>query len=100
MLTPYLQYGQLAEPQIYYNDCLTKTKLELQCVIDMMKKKFVYLTMPSHYQPEEVCGVIKACMFLWNCGLITGDNKGYDPYAFAVKDKEELNTRLSLTISG
>ena len=100
LLTPYLQYGQLTELQIYYNDCLSKTKLELECVIDMMKKKVVYLTMPSHYQPEEVCGIIKACVFLWSYGLMTGDNKGYDPCAFAVKDKEKLDIRLSLTMSG
>ena len=93
LLTPYLQYGQLTELQIYYNDCLSKTQLEVECVIDMMKKKLVYLTMSSHYQQEEECGIIKAGVFLWNCGLITGDNKGCDPYAFAVKDKEELNTR-------
>ena len=66
----------------------------------MMKKKFVYLTLPSHYQPEEVCGILKVCVFLWSCGLTTGDNKGYDPYVFAVKDKEKVNTRLSFTISG
>ena len=100
LLTPYLQYGQLTELQIYYNDCLSKTKLELECVIDMMKKKFVYLTIASHYQPEEVCDIIKACVFLWSCGLITRDNKAYEPYALAVKDKEKLNTRLSLTTSG
>ena len=65
----------------------------------MMKKKFVYLTMPSHYKPGERCNMIKAFVLLWNYGLVTGDNKGYDPNAYVVKDKEELATRLTLTMS-
>ena len=46
LLTPYPQSGQLSEPQSYYNDCLSKTQVKVECVIAMMKKKFVYLTMP------------------------------------------------------
>ena len=43
--------------------------------------------------------MIKAFVLLWNYGLVTGDNKGYDPNAYVVKDKEELATRLTLTMS-
>ena len=55
---------------------------------------------PSHYQPEEVCDIIKSCIFLWNFGLLSGDNKGYDPDAYIVNEKEELDAQLTPTMSG
>ena len=66
----------------------------------MIKRKFPVLSVPSHYQPEVVCDIIKACCFLWNYGLLTGDNKGYDPDEYVVKDVEDLWASLSNTTSG
>ena len=100
LLTPYPRSGPLTEEQIYYNECLSKTRVKVECVIGMMKKKFACLTMPSFYQPSLVCDVIKACCFLWNFGLITADNKGYGPDTYVVKDQEELSEKLTPTASG
>ena len=72
----------------------------MECLIGMLKKKFACLTNPSHYQPAEVCNIIKACVFLWNYGLITGDNKGYNPNTYVVRGKDELDRRLTPTMSG
>ena len=66
----------------------------------MLKKKFPCLVNPSHYQPEVVCDIIQSCVFLWNFGLLSSDNKGYDPDTYVVTEKEELDRRLKLTMSG
>ena len=66
----------------------------------MVKKKFACLATPIHYQPLEVCHIIKACGFLWNFGLLTGDNAGYDPDRFVVEDGDELRNELSATTGG
>ena len=59
-----------------------------------MKNKFNCLRTTSHYQPETVCEIIKACAFLWNFGLLTGDNKGYDPDLYIIEDEEDLQKVL------
>ena len=66
----------------------------------MLKKKFPCLVNPSHYQPEVVCDIIKSCVFLWNFGLLSGDNKGYDPDEYVVTEKDELDRKLKPTLSG
>ena len=43
------------EEEAYFNKCLAKTRVKVECVIDMWKKKFPGLTVPLHYQPEVVC---------------------------------------------
>ena len=86
--------------QIYYNDCLSKTRVKVECVIGMLKKKFPVLKCTSHYQPDVACDVIKACCFLWNYGLLSGDNKGYDPDTFIVPEKDQLDGSLHPTVSG
>ena len=52
------------------------------------------------YSPDKVCNIIRACCFLWNFGLITGDNAGYEPEAYIVPDKEELDARILATAGG
>ena len=100
LLTPYPRNADLTEPQIYYNDCLPKTRIKVECVISMMKKKFACLTVASHYQPDEVCDIIKACCFLWNYSLLTGDNKEYDPDSYVINEQDHLIRILKPTISG
>ena len=38
--------------------------------------------------------------FLWNFGLLTGDNAGYDPDSFIVEDGDDLKNELSATNGG
>ena len=100
LLMPYPRSGVLTEQQIYYNECLSKTRVKVECVIGMLKKKFPCLGIAQHYQPSVVCQIIKACCFLWNFGLVTGDNKGYDPDTYIVNEQDDLNSRLIPTVSG
>ena len=100
LLTPYPKSQAVTPPTIYYNECLSKTRVKIECVFGMLKNKFPCLVNPSHYQPEEVCDIIKSCIFLWNFGLLSGDNKGYDPDAYIVNEKEELDAQLTPTMSG
>ena len=100
LLTPYPRSQELTRQQVHYNDCLSKTRVKVECVIGMLKKKFPVLRVTSHYQPDSVCDVIKACCFLWNYGLLTGDNKGYDPDTYVVSGKDELDASLRPTVSG
>ena len=65
-----------------------------------MKKKFPCLSKKIHYQPDLVCKVIKACACLWNIGLLSGDNKGYDPDEYVIPDKDELQEDLGSTSGG
>ena len=44
--------------------------------------------------------VIRACVFLWNFGIITGDNKGYSPEEFVVEEQNQLNTDISVSEGG
>lgn len=72
----------------------------MECVIGMMKKKFPCLSKRIDYQPEKVAHIIRACAFLWNFGLLTGDNKGYDPDLFVVEDEIQLRQDLRSTADG
>ena len=95
LLTPYARFPRaLSEEQKYYNKCLSKTHVKVECMIGQLKNKFACLKNTSHYQPEIVCHVIKACVFLWNFGLLTGDNKGYDPDQYIVEDEDKLERQL------
>ena len=75
LLTPYPHSNPLTQQEVYFNECLSKTWVKAECIIGMIKKKFPCLSVKSHYQPDVVIDVIKACCFLWNWGLLTGDNK-------------------------
>ena len=101
LITPYSTWPHKpSDEEAYFNECLAKTRVKVECVIGMWKKKFPVLAIPSHYQPEVLCDVIRACAFLWNFGLLSGDNKGYDPDTYVVKDKDILDARLHPTVSG
>ena len=50
--------------------------------------------------PEHMVTVIRACVFLWNFGLITGDNKGYSPEEFVVEEQAKLNSDISVSEGG
>ena len=69
-------------------------------MIGMLKKKFPCLRTPLHYQPAEVCHIVKACGLLWNFGLLTGDNVGYDPDEYIVTDGHKLRNELNATTGG
>ena len=96
LLTPYNKRLQrdLSEEEKWYNKCLSRTRVKVKCIIGQMKNKFACLQQTSHYQPPVVCNVIKACAFLWNFRLLTGDNKGYDPEHYTVAGHDELNWHL------
>ena len=96
LLTPYPRFPKkLTEEEKHYNKCLSKTRVKVECVIGQMKNKFACLKNTSHYQPDIVCNVIKACVFLWNFGLLTGDNIGYNPDQYVIEDADELDQKLS-----
>ena len=44
--------------------------------------------------------VIRACVFLWNLGIITGDNKGYSPEDYVVEEEAKLNNDISASEGG
>ena len=79
------------EEEKWFNKCLSRTRVKVECVIGQLKNKFSCFQNTSHYQPEVVCNGIKACCFLWNFGLLTENNKGYDPNQYVVADHEVLN---------
>ena len=98
LMIPYIQPD--TDEKEYFNTSLSKTRCKVECVIGMLKKKFPVLATPIHYQPKEVCHIVKACAFLWNFGLLTGDNAGYDPDKFVVEDGDQLKNELSATTGG
>ena len=69
-------------------------------MIGQMKCKFPVLTKKIQYQPDFVCNVVKACDFLWNLGILTGDNKGYNPDEFPVEDEDALIDKIAGTPGG
>ena len=62
----------------------------MECVFGQMKKKFQVLTKKPDYSPDVMCKIVRACSFLWNFGLITGDNKGYCPDDYVIEDEDQL----------
>ena len=94
LLMPYPKFPKkLTEEEKHFNKCLSKTHVKVECVIDQLKSKFACLKNTSHYQPDTMCNVIKACVFLWNFGFLTGNNKGYDPDQYIVEDGNKHKTR-------
>ena len=92
LMSPYVKPD--TDEKEYFNTCLSKTRCKVECVIGMLKKKFPALATRLHYQPKEVCEIVKACGFLWNFGILTGDNIGYDPDEFEVENDDELKADL------
>ena len=54
------------------------------------------LTKKNNYQPDFVCDIVKACGFLWNLGILTEDNKGYNPDEYIITDEDDLRIALQL----
>ena len=65
-------------------------RVKVECVFRQLKKKFQVLTKRPDYSPEMMCKIVHACSFLWNFGILTGDNKGYAPEDFVIEDEEDL----------
>ena len=83
-----------------FNICLSKTRVRVECVFGQMKRKFACLTKRPDYRPEQMVNIIKACCFLWNYGLICGDNKGYSPDEYVVQDIDELDAKITESEGG
>lgn len=66
----------------------------------MLKRKFACLSKKLDYQPAKVSKIIRSCAFLWNFGLLCGDNKGYDPELYVVEDENDLIADLNATPGG
>ena len=90
----------LIHPFCSYNLCHARTCVKVECVIRQMKKKFTCLTKTIQYQPRKVCKIIKACGFLWNFGILTGYNKGYNPDDYIIANKQELDDEIEATFGG
>ena len=82
----------MTEEKEYFNQCLVQTRVKVECVFGQLKKKFQCLTKRPDYQPKMMCKIIRACAFLWNLGILCGDNKGYNPEEYVIEDEEELST--------
>ena len=76
---------------ISFNECLSKTRVKVECIFRQLKKKFQVLMKKPDYTPDMMCKIVRACSFLWNFGIITGDNKGYCPEDFIIEDEDELD---------
>ena len=83
-----------------YNISLSHTRVKVECVFGQMKRKFQCLTKCPDYDPSVMVTVIKACIFLWNYGLLCGDNKGYMPDDFPIQDQDELDARIAASVGG
>ena len=83
-----------------YNLCQSQTRGKIECVFGQMKRKFPCLTKVPEYEVATTVHIIRACVFLWNWGLICGDNKGYNPDEFIIEDKETLMQNMGATITG
>ena len=54
----------------------------------------------QNYGPEEMIDIIRACIFLWNFGLLCGDNKGYNPDDFVIEEEDKLNANIEASEGG
>ena len=83
-----------------FNIALSATRVKVECVFGQMKRKFCCLSKRPDYDPANMINVIKSCIFLWNFGLLVGDNKGYNPDEYIVADLDELNAAIDPTAGG
>ena len=72
----------------------------MEQTIGKLKRKFPVLTKGIAYDPEVVTDIIKACCFLWNYGILSGANQGFNPDLYIVEDKDELDANLDPTEGG
>ena len=83
-----------------FNRCLSQTRVKVECVFGQWKKKFPVLTKKPDLNPVTMCKIVRACAFLWNFGIMTGDNKGYSPDEYIVEDGDTLDLHLGATLGG
>ena len=83
-----------------YNECLSKTRCKVECVIGQWKRKLPCLSKTIQYQPEKVCTIIKACVYLWNLGIAARDNKGFDPDDYVIPKKDNFDHLMKATPGG
>ena len=79
---------------------LSSTRVKVECVFGQIKRKFACLSKRPDYRPEEMVNIIKSCIFLWNFGLLCGDNQGYGPDDFVVEDQEKLDDEITASEGG
>ena len=60
-----------------------------------IKRKFACLLKRPDLNPKEMVSVVHTCVFLWNFGLITGDNKGCSPDEFVVEEQQALDEKIT-----
>ena len=75
-------------------------RIHVECVFGQLKRKFACLTKHPDYRPEQMVNIVKACCFLWNFGLICGDNKGYSPDEYVVEDIDDLDAKITESEGG
>ena len=75
-------------------------RVKVECVFGQLKRKFQCLCKRPDYSPNQMISIIKLCIFLWNYGLLCGDNKGYMPDEFVVEDQDELDARIAASAGG
>ena len=83
-----------------FNICLSKTRVKVKCVFGMMKRKFACLMKRPDLSVNMMVEVVKACVFLWNFGLICGDNEGYNPDEYVVTDQAKLDSSIKESEGG
>ena len=83
-----------------FNISLSQTRVKVECMFEQLKREFACLTKRPDLEPHHMVTVIRACIFLWNFSLITGDNKGYSPEEFVVEEQHQLNTDISASKGG
>ena len=83
-----------------FNIALSATRVKVECVFGQMKQKFCCLSKYPYYNPVQMVKIIKLCIFLWNFGLLVGDNKGYSPDEYVIADIDKLNAAIDPTADG
>ena len=83
-----------------FNLCHSQTRAKIECVFGQMKRKFPCLKKEPEYDAGTMVKVVRACVFLWNWGLLCGDNKGYNPDEFVIEDEVQLKENMGATITG
>ena len=84
----------------HFNMSLSQTRIKVECVFGQLKCKFACLSKRPDIDPKQMVHVIRACVFLWNLGIITGDNKGYSPEDYVVEEEAKLNNDISASEGG
>ena len=84
----------------HFNIALSQTQVKVECVFGQLKRKFACLSKRPDLDPKQMITVIRACVFLWNFGIITGDNKGYSPEEFVVAEQVQLNNAIEASEGG